>query len=100
MGSQERGEEDGSGWRENFAVKRGTALVEDLTSILSTHIGLLTTARNSSSIESGTLFWFALALHSHEHLIKPRHIGSHIIKNRVGPFLLKVYSSMLGGVVG
>lgn len=78
---------------ENSAVKRGAALVEDLTSILSTHIGPLTTAYNSSSIGSSALFWFPLALHSHEHLLMPRHIGSHIIKNRVSPFLLKVYSS-------
>lgn len=38
-------------------VKPSLALVEDLDSLPSTQVRRLTTTYNSSSIDSGTLFW-------------------------------------------
>lgn len=46
-------------------VRAPAALPEDPVSVLSTHIGLLTNACNSSSMESNVVFWLHRYLHSY-----------------------------------
>lgn len=62
-------------------VRAPAALPEDPVSVLSTHIGLLTNACNSSSMESNVVFWLHRNYSQLIHCARKKQITSIILLN-------------------